>query len=174
MTGPIKKILYATDLSQNSSHALFYALSMAKNFDAQIVQVHVVEELSINTPVLLEGYISQENLDRFVSERKTYALERMKKRTDKICEKLFPEDMKCKNRVSAFKVEVGFPAEVILRMADEQGCDTIVMGTHGKGFITQTFLGSMAKRVLRRSRKPVFIVPLPQGETDLTVKDDAE
>ena len=173
MTGPIKKILYATDLSPNSTHALVYALSMANNYDAEIVTVHIVEGLSVNTPILIEGYISQENFDHFVSDRKKDALERMKKRTDKICEKLFPNDMKCKKRVSAFKVEVGFPAEVILRMADEEGSDTIVMGTHGKGFITQTFLGSMAKRVLRRTRKPVFIIPLPEGETELTIKDDA-
>jgi len=37
------------------------------------------------------------------------------------------------------------------------------MGTHGKGWITYTFLGSVAERVLRRSRKPVFIIPLPKS-----------
>ncbi|NIV98330.1 hypothetical protein GWN26_03925, partial [Candidatus Saccharibacteria bacterium] len=35
-----------------------------------------------------------------------------------------------------------------------------------------TFLGSVAKRVLRRARKPMFIIPLPKGEIDLTVHDD--
>jgi nucleotide-binding universal stress UspA family protein len=62
----------------------------------------------------------------------------------------------------------GFPAEVILREADKLNCDMIVMGSHGKGIISQTFLGSVTKRVLRRTRKPVFIVPLPKGKLDIT------
>ena len=41
------------------------------------------------------------------------------------------------------------------------------MGTHSKGIIANTFLGSTAKRVLRRTRKPVFIIPLPKEETDI-------
>jgi nucleotide-binding universal stress UspA family protein len=171
MPGEINKILYATDLTQNSTHALFYAMSIAVKYDAKIIGLHVIEELSINTPILLEGYVTQENLDRFVLNRKEYALERIEKRLDKVCQKRFPDKPDCKKRVIDFKVEVGFPAEVILRLAEEEGCDMIVMGTHGKGFITQTFLGSMAKRVLRRTRIPVFIIPLPEGETDLTVPE---
>jgi nucleotide-binding universal stress UspA family protein len=46
------------------------------------------------------------------------------------------------------------------------------MGTHGKGIAANAFLGSVAKRVLRRSRTPVFIIPLPKGETELTVHDE--
>jgi nucleotide-binding universal stress UspA family protein len=37
----------------------------------------------------------------------------------------------------------------------------IVLGTHGKGFLAHTFLGSVSKAVLHRTRKPVFIIPLP-------------
>lgn len=171
MTERIKRILYATDLTQNSAHAMYYAMSMAIHYDAELVGLHVIEELSINTPILLEGYVTQENLDRFVLNRKEFALERMEKRLDKLCDQRFAAEPGCRKRVLGFKVEVGFPAEVILRVADEEACDIIVMGTHGKGFITQTFLGSMAKRVLRRTRKPVFIIPLPEGETDLTMKE---
>ena len=65
----------------------------------------------------------------------------------------------------------GFPAEEILKKADEFNCDAIVMGTHGKGIIANTFLGSTAKRVLRRTRKPVFIIPLPKGETDVSIQN---
>ena len=65
----------------------------------------------------------------------------------------------------------GFPAEMILSKADELNCDAIIMGTHSKGIIANTFLGSTAKRVLRRTRKPVFIIPLPKGETDITLQN---
>jgi len=65
----------------------------------------------------------------------------------------------------------GSPPEVILSKADELDCDVIVLGTHGKGIIANTFLGSTSKRVLRRTRKPVFIIPLPKGELDITFHD---
>jgi nucleotide-binding universal stress UspA family protein len=49
----------------------------------------------------------------------------------------------------------------ILKAVDEEGCDVIVLGTHGKGFLEKTFLGSVSSSVLLRTRKPVFLVPLP-------------
>jgi nucleotide-binding universal stress UspA family protein len=36
------------------------------------------------------------------------------------------------------------------------------MGTHGKGVLEHAFLGSVAEKVLRKARKPVFIIPLPE------------
>jgi len=42
------------------------------------------------------------------------------------------------------------------------------MGTHGKGIMRHAFLGSVTKKVLRRVRKPVFIIPLQKGEKDIT------
>ncbi|WP_459918787.1 universal stress protein [Desulfocicer niacini] len=41
----------------------------------------------------------------------------------------------------------------------EMNADLIVMGTHEKG-VSHTFLGTVAKRVLQRSRTPALIVPL--------------
>jgi nucleotide-binding universal stress UspA family protein len=46
------------------------------------------------------------------------------------------------------------------------------MGTHGKGILGNTFLGSTAKRVLRRTRKPIMIIPLPKGKLDITLQDE--
>jgi nucleotide-binding universal stress UspA family protein len=52
----------------------------------------------------------------------------------------------------------------ILNTADREECDVIVLGTHGKGWLKHTFLGSVAGSVLERTRKPVFIIPLPSGQ----------
>jgi nucleotide-binding universal stress UspA family protein len=68
------------------------------------------------------------------------------------------------DRVADILTCEGYPAEIILKKADELDCDVIVMGSHGKGIISQTFLGSVSKRVLRRTRKPVFIIPLPKED----------
>jgi nucleotide-binding universal stress UspA family protein len=64
-------------------------------------------------------------------------------------------------------VQVGYPVEEILKVADEEGCDLIVLGNHGKGFLQQTFLGSISRSVLDRTRKPVFIIPLPSEKTSV-------
>ncbi len=57
--------------------------------------------------------------------------------------------------------------EEILNTADTEGCDVIVLGTHGKGWLKQTFLGSVALSVLERTRKPVFTIPLPSDKTSV-------
>ncbi|MBW6484984.1 MAG: universal stress protein [Syntrophobacterales bacterium] len=54
-------------------------------------------------------------------------------------------------------------------MSDELDCDTIIMGSHGKGAIGHAFLGNVSEKVLRRIRKPVYIIPLPKGETDISL-----
>ena len=43
MIPEIKNILYATDLSKNSSYAFFYAADMAKRHNARIVILHSIE-----------------------------------------------------------------------------------------------------------------------------------
>ena len=66
--------------------------------------------------------------------------------------------------VSKILIPLGSPAEAILKAAEAEQCDTIVMGTHRKGFLSKAFLGSVARSVLEHSRIPVFIVPLPSAE----------
>ena len=73
--------------------------------------------------------------------------------------------------VSSILFRPGHPVEEILLAAEEESCDLIVLGTHGKGFLKQTFLGGVARSVLDRTRKPVFIVPLPHGETGSSFHD---
>jgi nucleotide-binding universal stress UspA family protein len=69
--------------------------------------------------------------------------------------------------VSNILIRLGNPVEEILKAVDEEGCDVIVLGTHGKGFFKQTFLGSVSSSVLHRARKPVFVVPLPSEDTNI-------
>ena len=49
-----------------------------------------------------------------------------------------------------------------LKQAEEKNCDLIVMGTHGHGTLADVMLGSTARRVVRRSLKPVLVVRLPK------------
>jgi len=70
----------------------------------------------------------------------------------------------CPELITKIVVSFGHPVDEILKTADEEGCDMIVLGNHGKGFLSHTFLGSVSSGVLHRTRKPVFMIPLPSGK----------
>ena len=60
----------------------------------------------------------------------------------------------------------GNPVDEILEQAEKRDCDLIVMGTQGHGFLEDVLLGSTARRVIRRSKKPVLVVRLPEEEIE--------
>ena len=172
MIPKIQKILYATDLSPNSVYALRYAMNSAIKHDADIIILHVLEKVDPASHVMLDLYLyekrQQEIAEEHVSETKTLIKKRLRALRDQELEGR-PEFEK---KVISIEVCEGFPAEKILSKAQELNCDEIIMGTHSKGIIANTFLGSTAKRVLRRTRMPVLIIPLPKTETDIELPDD--
>lgn len=170
MRPDIKKILYATDLSKNATYAFRHAFYLAEKMDARIVVLHVVEKMSPDAQITLQTYLDKADHKKILEQRVTHAIERIENRLERFCEKEFQNHPECKNKVVSIDVCEGYPAEEILKKAEELDCDVIVMGAHEKG-LTHTFLGSVAKSVLRRSRKPAFIVPLPRAEIDLSMHD---
>ena len=161
MIPKIQKILYATDLSPNSVYALRYAMNSAIKHNAEIIILHVFEKVDPAGNVWQEVYLyeskHQEILNQHIAESKSLIENRLSSMIDKEL-KDHPEYA---DKVKSIEVCEGFPAEKILSKADELNCDEIIMGTHSKGIIANTFLGSTAKRVLRRTRRPVLIIPLP-------------
>jgi nucleotide-binding universal stress UspA family protein len=59
----------------------------------------------------------------------------------------------------------GDAVDEILKTAEKLDSDIIILGAHGKGILTYTFLGSVPQKVLRRSRRPVLVVPIPKDAT---------
>lgn len=172
MIPEIKKILYATDLSTNSAYAFRYAVNSAENHNAKINILHVLEKMPMAAYAIVGGYLSVEQQKDLLYEKIEYISERIRRRLKIFCEKEFKEEPELMNLIDSIEVKEGFPAEEILQTAEELDCDIIVMGTHGKGIIENTFLGSTSKRVLRRTRKPIFIIPIPEGEIDISIQDE--
>ncbi len=164
MIPEIKKILFATDLSKNSAYTFFHAAWMAKYNNASIVILHSIEN---------KGYKGHEGVPAVLVEKALIDVnvEEIKKRLRgfyKTTETLTGRP--CVELVAKILVPIGHPVEEILRAADEENCDMIVIGTHGKGFLRQTFLGSVAAEVLAKASKPVLVIPQPAKET-LNVND---
>jgi len=162
MIPQIKKILYATDLSKNSSYAFLYATDIAKKYNAKIVILHVMESI----PPYVAAYAGITDDTKRKQQEET--VEELKKRLQGFCKKAETQmGPPCVELVSKILVSRGHPPEEILNTANEEGCDAIVLGTHGKGFLAHSFLGSVSKAVLHRTQKPIFVIPLPSEKTTL-------
>jgi nucleotide-binding universal stress UspA family protein len=169
MIPPVKKILYATDLSKNSVYAFRYATKIAEKFDAAMIILHVIEPVPSIARHYMKIYVDESKWEEKVRYEQDLAIERIRKRLQEFCKQETQDAPQCLALVSSILVRPGYPVEEILKAADEEDCSMIVLGTHGKGFLKQTFLGSVARSVLDRAKKPVFIVPLSDEETDLTI-----
>jgi nucleotide-binding universal stress UspA family protein len=162
MIPPIKTILLATDLSKNSAYAFYYAVQIAKRVEAKIVILHAVEPL----PPMLIGFGDFSH--QVARDRWDETVKKFKDRIQDISVKVDTRmGVSSVDLVSQILIRLGPPAEEILKAADEEGCDVIVLGSHGKGFLQQTLVGSVCSSVLHRTRKPVLVVPLPSEDTNL-------
>jgi len=172
MIPKIQKFLYATDLSPNSVYALRYAMNEAMKHVADIVILHVFEKVDPASHVMLDLYFYEKRHQEILAKHLTETKALIKKRLRSIRDKELKNNPEFEKIAISIEICEGFPAEEILSSAEELNCDTIIMGTHSKGIIANTFLGSTAKRVLRRTRKPVFIIPLPKEEIDIALPTD--
>jgi nucleotide-binding universal stress UspA family protein len=167
MIPQIKKILYATDLSKNSVYAYRYAMDMAEKYDSEIVILHVIEPIPPQVKHYVSIYVNEAKWEEKIKIEQEMAIDQIKKHLQEFCKRETQDNPRCLLLVSKILVQPGHPVEEILKAADEEACEVIILGTHGKGFLKQTFLGSVARSVLDRARKPVFIIPLPHDDKGL-------
>jgi nucleotide-binding universal stress UspA family protein len=165
----IKKILYATDLSETAVHAFSYAVSLANMYGASITILHVLAEFPGEEFILnmISTATWKEIKTRHYSEARD---ELIGKRKDRIALKevlqAFSEEANAGAGDQTFVtdeilIKPGAPAETIVQTAKEENCDLIVMGTHGHGAIADVLIGSTAKWVVRQSPIPVLVIRLP-------------
>lgn len=143
----IKRILVPTDFSECSDAALAYGRGMAQTFGATLHLLHVVQD-PYTQPWAAEAFPAP--LGDLLAQWQAQARVRLSE--------LLPEGQRENVMVA---VEVGSPFQEILRYANEQGMDLIVIGTHGRGPIGHMLLGSVAEKIVRRAPCPVLTVRHP-------------
>ncbi len=162
MIPQIKTILLATDLSKYSAYAFYYAVQMAKRVEAKIIILHAVEPL----PSMLISFGDFSH--KVAQDRWDETAKKFKERIQDISVKADTQmGISSVDFISKILIRLGPPVEEILKAVDEEGCDVIVLGTHSKGFLQQTLVGSVCSSVLHRTRKPVLVVPLPSEDANL-------
>jgi nucleotide-binding universal stress UspA family protein len=140
----MKKILVPTDFSDYSSHALDWALQFAPKFDAKITLVH-----SIEVP---DTTISYELVSDFLMKVRAAAEEELAQKAERIPTEYF----------GTTHILEGTPSEELLKFAESNGYDMIIMGTHGRRGLAHLLLGSTAERIIRTSKIPVLTLRIPE------------
>lgn len=148
----LHRILVPTDFSKHSGNALTYAAAFAEKFGAELYLLHVVQDLALFIPEAVTAAPpiapSLEQLTAAVRE----ALDRTVK------------DYPLQGLTVHREVREGNPFYEIVRFAQENNIDLIIMGTHGHTGLVHVLLGSVAEKVVRKAPCPVLTVRHPEHE----------
>jgi nucleotide-binding universal stress UspA family protein len=167
MIPEIKHILYATDMSENARFAFGYAAGMANRYDAKITILHVLEEPSPTTMLLIGDIVGEKRFSSLRSEKENEVIASIQKRLEDFTTEFCRQTPQCPFTVDRIIVETGHPVGRIIAAVEKIGADIIVMGSYGHGMLEQVVIGSTSRRVLRRCKKPVLVVRLPEnGSSD--------
>lgn len=141
----VKKILFPTDFSHTGDAALAMATALARDSGATLLIVHVQEP-----PMAYGGG----ELYYGVQNPAVEDLERMLRA------------IKPADPAVAFEHRLvnGDPAAEIVRLAEEENVDMIVLGTHGRTGLYRLLMGSVAEAVVRRANCPVLTFKQPHDE----------
>ncbi|TAN42191.1 MAG: universal stress protein [Nitrospirae bacterium] len=145
----IKKIMFATDFSEGSLHALPYAVDMAKQYGARLYLVHVMYDVAKTAG----WYVPHTSMDAVYQD--------IEKSAKSELEKCFIDEMRGFKEVERVVLK-GIPYEEVCNFATENKIDMIVLGTHGRRGIDRMLFGSTAEQVVRNAPCPVLSVRLPE------------
>lgn len=144
----MKKILVPTDFSENARQALDVAVKIAKKTDAEIVLLHVNEQVGAALPVSEYYY----TYDRAIEEKYLNMVhENLERMLEEVANSLGFEDI----RTSV----IGGPFTAIVNdVVQTEGIDLIVMGTKGASGLKEFFVGSNTEKIVRSAKCPVLTI----------------
>lgn len=133
-------ILYPTDFSENADAAFKYVSEMASGIADEVTLLHVQDKSKISPH--LENRI--EEFNRLDEAR----LKGMKDMLEK----------QGKSKISTV-VKYGSPSLEILRLTENLDVKLIIMGSQGRGYVKEFFLGSVSQNIARMSPSSVLLIP---------------
>ncbi len=147
-----KKILFPTDFSETSQEAAKYAVSYAREFGSKLYVLHIVNEKILSEGLNLPRLVSVENLEAEMTKE-------AKKRLQ-----LFLGEEEADKIDFETVIKKGTPFLEIVRFANENDIDLIIIGTHGHSGFEHIVFGSTAEKVVRKAPCPVLSVRPSQRE----------
>jgi universal stress protein A len=152
---PFRKILCPTDFSEPSYAALKDATELAGHFSAELLVIHVLPPVPVPypypEPLVFAGFdvaLYQEEMTLFSQN----ALKEM------VAQKVSPQVRPLTT------VVIGDAPQEIIRLAEQEQVDLIVIATHGQSGWRHFVFGSVAEKVVRLAPCPVLTIRAPQEE----------
>ncbi len=160
MSFNIKTILCAIDLSENAELVLMAAVREAAAHDAQIQLLHIIPSFDPAMAIPIVSFMGETRFSQLMEEKKEETEAAIREKIVDLKNRMLEnEDDGRTERITDIHVYEGDVVIEILDMAKKLKADILVMGTHGKGITEHAFVGSVARKVLRRTNVPVLLIP---------------
>jgi nucleotide-binding universal stress UspA family protein len=141
-----KHILLPTDGSELSAASIREGVRFAKTVGAQVTGICVMPEqhpFSYETEIPMEALEQAGRRFKEAAEKYLAVIEKHAREAGVPCELVFEKN--------------DYPYEAIIRVADEKGCDLIMMASHGRRGVGALLIGSETQKVLTHSKIPVLV-----------------
>lgn len=142
-------ILYATDFSNHSVRAFDYVSKFVECGALHVTLLHVQDKARLSTHLM-------DRLEEF-NEIDQKRLELLKERLEKIG-----------NAQIDIEIPYGSPTSEILKRTNGTDVSVVIMGSHGRGFVSEMFLGSISHNIARHSESPVLLIPGHLEDIDIS------
>ena len=147
----VQRILFPTDFSDHSKAAEKSACDLADQFGAELHVLHVLHDPLLTMPMTAAALlVPPQSLDNEI----TYAEEEIQK---------VPPTVWASGKRVVRAVRAGTTFDTIVRYAQENAIDLIVIGTHGRTGLPHVLLGSIAERVVQHAPCSVLTVRLERS-----------
>lgn len=138
----IKRILFPTDFSHTGDAALAFATTLAKEAHGRLIIVHVQE-----APLAYGGGEMYYGIPEPSTDELMNMLHAVK-----------PTDPSVPVE---YRLVTGDPADAVVRLAEDDDVDLIVLGSHGRTGLTRLLMGSVAEAIVRKAHCPVLVHKQP-------------
>jgi nucleotide-binding universal stress UspA family protein len=143
-----KAILVATDFSECSAAALRAAAEWAERLGACLDLIHVWSIPGFPLPPAFTGDPRANQL----------LVDQPRQQAEADLQRFVERASNAGILVRNARLEFGNPAEVVGEIAEREGYELIVLGTHGRTGFSRVMLGSVAEKIVRRAKRPVLSV----------------
>jgi nucleotide-binding universal stress UspA family protein len=147
---PVKRLVVATDFSDDADRALAVAIRFARAFGAEVELVHVYPMAAAGVTSPIPGVVPMPPPGPDI-------LDGIQRALDARAIRVRDAGVECLTANPQ-----GNAADEIVAHANRVAADLIVTGTHGRSGIRKVLLGSVAERVLSKARCPVLVIPPPR------------
>jgi nucleotide-binding universal stress UspA family protein len=156
----MKKILIALDYNPTAQHILEAGYELARSMGAEVILMHVVADYTYYSSL---DYSPILGFDQF-SNLGAMQLDSVTQLENAANEYL--EHLKAQFGNSSIKtlIKDGDAGEGIVEASDNLGVDVVVLGSHSRRGLDKILMGSVAEKVLRKSKIPLYIIPVSEKD----------